>query len=89
MRITYATSAYVSDTPDDIIDKMEQTLSISAIGDTLVVVTKEAIEEFFNKYEKTMSDYDKASVRHLYAYLKNVIIEINPNNNIGDIFFAG
>ena len=91
MDISFGKTAYVSGTSREILDKMENSwISISATGNEIVVITKEAIEEYLQEYQK-MNDYDKLQNRVVADFLTQALEAINNQNNdipIGDIFFT-
>jgi hypothetical protein len=92
MDITFGKTAYVSGVEDSMLYKMENPfLSISLSGENIVVVTKEAIEEFINSYTNNMEEYQRAMYRPLKTFLQTTldsIIKLNDDTPIGDIFFS-
>lgn len=93
MKVTYGRIAYVSETPLDMLDSIQQSpVSVSIIGDRMLIVTKEAIEEFFNNY-KSYTDHQQALYKNLMEFLQksfDLIQEQDPDKNvpIGDILFT-
>jgi Mg-chelatase subunit ChlD len=92
MQITFGRTAYVAGTPNDLLDKMaDSPLSISLMGESTVVVTRESIEEFIRSYDNDMAEYQCASYRSLKEYLSKSLEDIDKANDgtpIGDIFFT-
>jgi len=93
MQIYFGKSAYVAGTPDCILDSLEDSkISITTSDDGLVIVTKEVIDNFINKYDNEFSEYDKITNKTLYAFIKESLQTIETKNTdntpIGDIFFV-
>jgi hypothetical protein len=92
MNITFGRTAYVAGTPDTLLDKMaDSPLSISLMGESTVVVTRESVEEFLRGYDNDMAEYQRAIYRPLKEYLSKSLEDIDEANDgtpIGDILFT-
>lgn len=93
MHVSFGKTAYVAGTSDEILDKLESSkLSITTSDDGLVIVTKEEVDSFIQKYETELSEYDKLINKTLYTFLKESLQAIEDKNTdktpIGDIFFV-
>lgn len=93
MQISFGKTAYVAGTSDEILDKLESSkISITTSDDGLVIVTKEEVDSFIQKYETEFSEYDKLICKTLYTFIKESLQAIEDKNtdnaSIGDIFFV-
>lgn len=93
MQVSFGKTAYVAGTSNEILDKLDSSnLSITTSDDGLVIVTKEEVDSFIQKYETELSEYDKLINKTLYTFLKESLQAIEDKNTdktpIGDIFFV-
>jgi hypothetical protein len=93
MHVSFGKTAYVAGTSDEILDKLESSkISITTSDDGLVIVTKEEVDSFIQKYETELSDYDKLINKTLYTFIKESLQAIEDKNidkaPIGNIFFV-
>lgn len=90
--ISFGKSAYISNTPDNILDTLENsTISISGSYEGTVIVTRKSIESFLSSYNNNFTDAEKARLRYFKNFLENTLVGIdqaNDNTPIGDIFFV-
>lgn len=79
-QITTGTVAYVPSTPDRILDAMVNTLSYTATGDRLVIITRESVQEY-------LSNNDQPT--ELRSYLEESLASIDSLSStpVGEIFF--
>lgn len=93
MQVSFGKTAYVAGTSDEILDKLDSSkISITTSDDGLVIVTKEEVDSFIQKYETELSEYDKLINKTLYTFIKESLQAIEDKNTdktpIGDIFFV-